>query len=787
MDIKERFLTARKKVIENEFKRMNDMQRQAVFTVNGPILILAGAGSGKTTVLVNRIANIMKYGNAYMSDKIYCDISEDLIDVMDMIAEGKAEVNEQMAEMLAVSPAKPWQILAITFTNKAAGEMKDRLEAMLGEAALDIKAGTFHSVCARMLRRDAERIGYTSGFTIYDTSDSRRLVKSCIEELRLDGRFDPKTVQSAISGAKNKMIGVSEFEEMSESDYFNKNVAKIYSLYQQKLKSSNSMDFDDLLLNTIYLFKNNDDILERYQRTFRYIMVDEYQDTNPVQYEFIKLLSEQSRNLCVVGDDDQSIYRFRGATIENILSFEKTYPEAIVIRLEQNYRSTEYILDAANKVIANNKERKGKNLWTDNGKGEKIVYKNCRDEHMEAQFVADCIEENVRNGSKYSDNSVLYRMNVQSREIENVLVRRGIPYRIIGGHKFYDRQEIKDVLAYLRLIVNDADSVSFRRVINTPKRGIGDTSVDKIAMIAEQLGVNMFEVALRADEYQELSRSGGRIKEFAGMVYSWMELNENARPTEVFDRVIEESGYYAMLMNGGVEGKNRLENVKELRGNILNFETQNEESGLEGFLEEISLISDIDNYNADEDAVALMTVHSAKGLEFDNVFIVGMEEGIFPSDLSRFGGESEIEEERRAAYVAITRAKKLLTVTTAERRFLMGKTTQNEPSRFFEEIPKAYVNDLTVRTYAQPKTAFDNKPANKFIKPRATVGISPKPAGSDADGEKFNEGDTVKHPTFGVGVVLSVKPMGNDTLIEIAFDSVGTKKLMQNFIKLKKL
>jgi DNA helicase-2/ATP-dependent DNA helicase PcrA len=783
---RERFLDLRKKLLEKEFSNMNDRQKEAIFTVNGPLLVLAGAGSGKTTVLVNRIANIIKYGDAYFSNYIPNNLDDNILtDIESAIKDGKG--SEELASKIAVFPAKPWQILSITFTNKAAGEMKSRLEIMLGDKAYDIKAGTFHSICAKMLRRNADRIGFTSDFTIYDTTDTKRLVKDVMADLNIsEKQFNPKIFMSAISKAKNNMWTPEVVAENAGNDYYLKKVSQVYTEYQKKIKSSNAMDFDDLLLNVIELFNRNSDILEYYQNLFRYILIDEYQDTNTVQYEFVRILSEKSSNLCVVGDDDQSIYRFRGATIENILSFEKTFKDAKIIKLEQNYRSTQIILDAANKVIENNKERKGKNLWTSKNGGDKITYYAASDERDEAKFVAESIQKNVSNGAKYSENAVLYRMNAQSNAIENYFLRASIPYRIIGGNKFYDRAEIKDIIAYLKLIINPKDTVALKRIINVPKRGIGDSTVEKVELIAEKLNVPLLEVIKDGTKYAELSRAGLKLVEFYNLFEELTEIEATESPSALFNEVIEKTGYKLYLDSMGDDGVGRWENLSELLSNITKYEEENEEPTIRGFLEEVSLLSDIDNYDADADAVVMMTVHSAKGLEFKNVYIVGMEEGIFPGNQSIMGGESEMEEERRTAYVALTRAKEKLYISRAKQRFIMGRTQFSNQSRFYTEIPSDLITDISVKS--QIKTNINSYKSdfksNSNYTPKATVAQMPK---TSPDREKFKAGDRLKHPIFGEGMVVSATNMSNDTLLEIIFDKVGTKKVMQNYAKLTKI
>jgi len=680
------FLDLRRKIIKKYFCTMNDKQFEAVTTVNGPLLVLAGAGSGKTTVLVNRILNLVKFGDAYHSNYIPNFTDEDiefaekyLNSESDYIPEG----------VFSVSPVNPWQILAITFTNKAAGELKERIAAKLGDAANDIWAGTFHSVCGKILRRNADLLGYTSHFTIYDTDDQRRLMKEIMKQNNIDEKFIPhKSVLSAISNAKDRLISPEEYAASVGSDYRQKIVADLYKIYQKKLKSADAMDFDDMIYNTVELLDKNEDVLEYYSNKFRYVLVDEYQDTNHAQYVLVSLLASGKNNICVVGDDDQSIYRFRGATIENILNFEDEYHNAKTIRLEQNYRSTSNILNAANKVISNNKGRKGKTLWTNNGDGEKLTVYTAPDEREEARYIADSILDNVRRGAAFSEHAVLYRMNAQSNALENVFARSGIAYKVIGGMRFYDRKEIKDVLAYLHLINNNNDDLRLRRIINEPKRGIGDTTLNRAAEIAGQLGVSIFELLKNADEYAVLSRSAVRLKEFSNCINYLSEKAEELTLSELFEEVLDSTGYLRALEAEGEEAQDRIENVKEFASNIAQYELETEQPSLSDFLEQISLVSDIDSLDNEADRVVLMTIHSAKGLEFNNVYLVGMEEGIFPGNQSIYGGPEEIEEERRLAYVAITRAKKKLTVTNCSMRMMFGSTNRNMPSRFVKELPE---------------------------------------------------------------------------------------------------
>ena len=771
------FLHLRKEVIKKYFGRMNDRQFEAVTTVNGPVLVLAGAGSGKTTVLVNRILNLVKFGNGYNSTYIPQFSADDikagedyLNGVTDFVPDG----------IFADFAAKPWQILAITFTNKAAGELKDRIADKLGDDANDIWAGTFHSVCGKILRRHADRLGYTSHFTVYDTDDQRRLIKNIMKQHDIDDKFVPfKYALSLISSAKDELLTPQEYAEEVGNDYRPKIVAEIYKYYQKALLDADAMDFDDMIVNTVKLLRENDDILQYYQNKFRYVCVDEYQDTNHAQCVLVSLLAGGKNNICVVGDDDQSIYRFRGATIENILNFEDEYQNARVIRLEQNYRSTSNILNAANKVIENNRGRKGKTLWTSKGDGEKIIIHTAYDEREEARFVADSILENVRKGGKFFENAVLYRINAQSNAIENAFTRSGISFKVIGGTAFYDRKEVKDVLAYLQLINNNRDDIRLRRIINEPKRSIGDTTVGHAADIARELGISIFEVMRHADEYAALTRSASKIKGFCDMIDSLTEYAENASISELFEQVITVTGYKTMLELEGEEGKDRLNNVMELSSNILQYELENDAPTLSEFLEQIALISDIDGLESDNDKVVLMTVHSAKGLEFDNVYLVGMEEGIFPGDQSIMGGTAEIEEERRLAYVAITRARKRLFVSNTAMRMLYGRTTRNLPSRFVKEIPLEVCETTGVNTrpqnisFSTPKYTPTSANKSSFIKTDTPKSASP-----------YKVGMQVKHNAFGVGMILSTTPMGNDTLLEIAFENVGTKKIMAGFAKL---
>ncbi len=740
--------------IKKDYSRMNDMQQQAVFCTEGPLLILAGAGSGKTTVLVNRISYILRCG--------LCN---------------------------------PWQILAITFTNKAARELKERICLSVPESGADIWAATFHSVCARILRRFADRIGYTSHFTIYDTDDQRKVMRDILKSMNIDEKIlGHRQVLSAISAAKDEMQTPEEMAKEASDKFDSRkiSIARAYAQYQTHLKNSNAMDFDDMLLNTVRLFETCPDVLAMYQNQFRYIMVDEYQDTNRVQYKFVSMLAAKSRNLCVVGDDDQSIYRFRGATIENILSFEHTFASAQVIRLEQNYRSTKTILAAANDVIVNNKQRKGKTLWTQNEEGEKVTLHTAYDEREEGMFIARTILEKVAQGASFGDIAVLYRMNAQSNAIENALSRSGIPHRIVGGHRFLDREEIKDMLAYLQVINNPSDGVRLSRIINKPKRAIGDTTVQKIESIAQALGESMYEIIRRAGDYPELSRASAKLSSFAQMMDGLIEAANSGDYTvaELYDLVLEHTDYKSFLKSEKENADERIENVDELMSNIINFqEDYAEEATLSAFLEEIALQTDLDNLDAGADAVTMMTLHSSKGLEFPLVFIAGMEEGIFPSFQSAYDPD-QLNEEHRLAYVGITRAKKKLYLLHAQSRMLFGSTQHNNLSRFCEEISDEYLERTGVKR-PNPYIAqveHSDSSARKFdpfaLQNKKTVTPT---SGSSTSNSSFTVGDNVFHKVFGKGMIISAEKMGNDTMLEVSFDKVGTKTLMANFCKMEKI
>ncbi|CDB23920.1 putative ATP-dependent DNA helicase PcrA [Clostridium sp. CAG:557] len=785
-----KFLELRKKIIEKDFARMNDKQKQAIFTVNGPLLILAGAGSGKTTVLVNRIANIIKYGNAYNDVFIPEFVDEACINKLKIYAQNE-DNSTDLPFNLSVDSARPWQILAITFTNKAANELKERLVNMLGEIGNDVWASTFHSTCAKILRQHAEKLGYSNHFTVYDTDDVKRLIKECQQTLNIDDKIlSHKSIISAISHAKDNMISHKEYSHQAGNDYRLTQIAKVYNMYQMRLIEADAMDFDDLLFNTVTLFRKCPDVLEYYHDKFHYVMVDEYQDTNKVQYEFIKLICQKRKNLCVVGDDDQSIYKFRGATIENILNFEKTYKDAKIIKLEQNYRSTQNILDAANAVIENNSERKGKKLWTQNNAGEKIHLHTAFNENDEANYIAETILNKVATGANYSDFAILYRMNAQSSNIERTFIKSGISYRIIGGHRFYERKEIRDVIAYLSVINNPNDEVRLRRIINRPKRSIGDKTISKITEIAAQTGQSLLEIIRHADEYSDLLRAALKLKKFANLIDGLIEASDNPDFSlhNLYQKVLEDTDYVENINLEKDDVDARIENINELLSNIIKYEQENGDfASLEGFLEEVSLMTDIDNYDNNANAVTLMTMHSAKGLEFPVIFLPGFEEGIFPGTQSIYNPE-ELEEERRLAYVGITRAKKELYIINAETRMLFGSTSRNKPSRFSLEIPESLI-EKTENKRAVQKTFNDIK--LNYKAPVKSLSASARTFNHierhQNNASFFVAGDVVVHKVFGKGNVLSARPMGNDTLLEINFDGVGNKKLMANYAKLEKI
>jgi len=790
-------LQYRRAVMERDFARMNDMQRRAVFCVEGPLLVLAGAGSGKTTVLVNRIANILRYGDAWACDRFAFEPNEQDLADLKAASEGNEEALARVREILPWREPKPWQVLAITFTNKAANEMKERLHTILGPDGDGVWAGTFHAVCAKLLRRhDGGLPGFDSHFAIYDTDDSKRVMKEAHRQLRLDEKYLPhKQILHAVSSAKDKLIPPEDYCREFGNEHKQRQIAEAYALYQKLLHRANAMDFDDIIFHTVRLLETNKEIREQYQRRFRYILVDEYQDTNHAQYRLISLLAAMHMNLCVVGDDDQSIYRFRGATIENILQFEHQFPNAKVVRLEQNYRSTQNILDAANKVIEHNEGRKGKTLWTGNGAGEPLAWQVCEDERDEARVIADSIMRSVAKGAPWGGHAVLYRANALSNTIETQLVRAGVPYRIIGGHRFYDRKEIRDALAYLTVIANPADEIRLRRIINEPKRGISEATVQAAANIAAREGITLYGALARAGEYPELGRANARIKSFLSMVDGLRRLQAEVSLKDLLDLTLQHSGYMLALAEDKETFEDRKENLQELGSNLLRYEEETEEPSLWGFLEDVALQSDIDQYNAQADAAVLMTLHAAKGLEFPCVFLPAWEERVFPSyQTVQTGSQEDLEEERRLAYVGITRAKERIFFTTARTRLLYGGTQYNPPSRFLKEAGIEEDIGVNAGRRGRPPDVLGRREQRALgvvawerpserAKPKPPA-IPKAPAKSAID---IAVGDSIRHPTFGEGLVLSAKPMGNDTLLEIAFDAVSTKKLMANFAKLEKL
>ena len=782
------FKAARQAALKKYFSRMNDMQQEAVFSINGPVLVLAGAGSGKTTVIVNRIANMINFGNAFHDDR---EGSPADIKFLTDYAAGKEDDPDTLRDIAACDPIKPWNILAITFTNKAAAELKERLSNMLGEDAGGVNASTFHSACMRILRSEIGAIGFRSDFTIYDSDDSQRMIKNCMAELDIsEKQFAPRAALSEISFAKDRMISPEELLEEAGQDYRKKAVAKLYAHYMNRMRAANALDFDDILCYTVQIFEQFPEVLEKYRKRYKYILVDEYQDTNHVQFRFVSLLSQEHKNICVVGDDDQSIYKFRGANIENILGFEDQFEGAKVIRLEQNYRSTQTVLDAANAVISHNTGRKEKKLWTAGEKGDKVLWYKAFDENDEAQFIADTIKKNYSETGCYADNAVLYRMNAQSNTIERALTRAQIPYRIYGGLRFFDRKEIKDVTSYLAFINNHSDMLRFRRIINEPKRGIGDSTLALIEDISRDLGISPFEVISTCDDFAPLAKKTSALKSAASMFAMLTEKSEELPLDEFLDLLLDKTGYLEYL--GTLENaETKIENVQELRSSIVQYMESAEEPSLSGFLEEVALYTEADRDNTTDDRVTLLTMHAAKGLEFTNVFVTGMEEGIFPGTRSQ-DSEEDMEEERRLAYVALTRAKKRIFLTSASQRMIFGQTQRNITSRFIKEIGKElydkHDNAAAVRSRIEADAdkavteVHSSSLQQQLARNKMHAGAAPK------DTNTYAQGERVAHNIFGEGTIISVKPMGGDSMLEIAFDGpAGTKKVMANFARLKKL
>lgn len=808
----ERYLCAKRRLFDIYYSELNPPQREAVFTANGSLLVLAGAGSGKTTVLVKRIVFLVKYGNAYFSDYIPHNLTEAHVSELERAASASRETIEEILPEFISAPCAPWQMLAITFTNKAANEIKNRLCSAMGddESAKSIWSGTFHSVCMRILRSYGELMGYSQGFAIYDASDTKSAVASVMKSLNIDEKALPiKSVISEISRAKDNLLTPEDYElEYAAHDFRRKQIATVYKSYQAHLKNSNALDFDDIIMQTVFLLRDHKDVREYYQNKFRYVSVDEFQDTNHAQFTLTALLCGGHKNIMVVGDDDQSIYRFRGAVIDNILGFDRKYKNTRVIKLEQNYRSTSVILDAANAVIAKNQGRKGKNLWTDRKDGSKISLRLCDEQNSEARYIIEKISALVA-AKKYSfrDCAILYRTNAQSNIIERSFAKSGIPYRMLGGLRFNDRKEIRDIVAYLQFIVNPADSERMKRIINEPKRGIGNTTVEGILAIAREEETGVFEVMQNADNYTALSRSASKLKVFAGIISSLRALLDTDISLEAFvNQVLDRSGYRQMLIDAGEEDKERLENIEEFISGAIEYENamknEEQEPTLIGFLEENALVSDVDRYDETADAVVMMTVHSAKGLEFPVVFLPGMEDGLFPGMQAVLGDASELEEERRLAYVALTRAKDMIFITHTKNRMLYGRTSYNPISRFVEEIPAELIDEELAYTprsdFSRESGYYSDSPRSYITDSRITMPDARAHTANDYFGSDtrknvhkpaldFKEGDRVYHMTFGPGEILSANPMGADVLYEVIFDKVGTKKLMGTYARLKKL
>lgn len=795
-EFKSRYIKARNTVITRDFAFLNDMQRQAVMTTEGPLLLLAGAGSGKTTVLINRIANILRYGRGSDCDEIPAGVGEAELSILEAAAKDRNYPDIARAKALcAVEPCEPWRIIAITFTNKAANELKSRLVAMLGESANDIWAKTFHSACVRILRRDADKLGFDRNFTIYDTSDSASLIKHILKDLDLDEKMFPyRTVLTYISRAKDSFLSAEEFcaQAKASGDVRKQEIGKAFLLYEQRKRKANALDFDDIIFYTVKLLEEIDDVRAYYQRLFKYVLIDEYQDTNILQYRLAAALAGDRANICVVGDDDQSIYKFRGATIENILSFESSYKNARCIKLEQNYRSTANILDAANAVIRNNQGRKGKNLWTDKSGGEQITVYTAQNENDEAQYVTREILKNFESGGSWGDNAVLYRMNAQSNRLEYAFNRGGVPYKIFGGMGFFDRAEIKDMMSYMCVVQNPDDDQRLLRIINNPPRAIGAKTIDSVAQIAARDGVSLFEVISRADKYSELGSTATKLRLFGNLIFELQDAERTMSLDDFFDILCEKSGYVKTLQDKAADEKTRdeniarIENIGELKTNIVTYVKEAESASLSGFLDETALYTDLDKLDDESDYVPVMTMHSAKGLEFDNVFIIGAEEGIFPGQRV-LGDPEEMEEERRLCYVGITRARKNLTLCCARQRMLFGKTTSNLPSRFIDEIPDELLEQKgsvpnysfsdTQSQYKSRGTYTENSQQSKYslsAKTGAAKPAAPKPAQAKPD---YAVGDRVKHNAFGEGEIVKMTPMGGDYFIEIQFGS-AVKKLM---------
>ena len=804
-EITEKYLKAKRDLFDKAYSaRLNPQQCRAVFTAKGPLLVLAGAGSGKTTVLVNRIAYLIKYGNAYFSNDIPDGISAEAVEALnDALDMEPSEIEEILPQFIS-EPCPPWAVLAITFTNKAAREIKERVVKTIEDEGVssEIWTGTFHSVCVRILRKWGDRLGYSNGFSIYDTDDKKRMVALCMKELGIDEkRLAPKAVASAISIAKDELRTPDGMD--TSADPRSKDVLEIYRLYQKKMKEYSALDFDDIIMKTVELLQMDDEVRAYYQRKFRYVLVDEYQDTNYAQFVLTSLLSDGYRNIMVVGDDDQSIYKFRGATIENILNFDKTYPDATVIKLEQNYRSTGNILDAANAVIHHNGNRHQKILWCDKGRGSKIILREAFDHNEEGKYIIEKISTAVNKENKrYSDFAVLYRVNALGRTLQSSFAKSGIPFKVIGDMGFYDRKEVKDMIAYVSVLHSPSDNLRLKRIINEPKRKIGNATVEALEEIASALGISVYEAMRRAGEFTALAKSAEKLLAFTELIEQVK--NEKSLPSEIISELFVRTGYKDMLVAEGFEGEGKIENVNEFIGAAVEYEQRclaNEtEPELSGFLEEISLVSDVDKYDENADAVVLMTIHSAKGLEFPVVFLAGMEEGIFPSQ-QNIGEEDEMSEERRLAYVAITRAKDKLYITHAKSRMMYGKTGYNPLSRFVrDEIPRMLIEEDSPRRYSSQGGYYGAQAQQKRTEapsPRTSAEFRRAPeimpqrrrsSGAAEYGiERFSPGTRVSHGVFGEGKIISAKDMGGDVLYEVSFDNGQTKKLMATFAKLRKI
>ncbi len=804
-EIQQKYINAKRALFDKVYGEfLNPEQRRAVFTAKGPLLVLAGAGSGKTTVLVNRIVYLIKYGDAYFNSLIPEDIDGNAVSALAELAVGPTEEINEVLPKFIYNPCPPDRILAITFTNKAAREIKERLSSAFEDSLVtdSVFTGTFHSVCMRILRRYGDRLGYRQGFSIYDTDDKKRMLTLCMKELGIDEkRLNVRAVANEISRAKDSLIPPEDYEITSNP--LTRDISKIYFLYQKKLREYNAVDFDDIIMKTVELFEENPDVLSYYQNKFLYVLIDEYQDTNHAQFVLTKMIADKRKNIMVVGDDDQSIYRFRGATVENILDFDKTYPEATVIKLEQNYRSTETILNAANAVIGNNEKRHSKKLWCDKGEGEKIILRELQDQNEEGRYIVDKISSAVKTeGKKYSDFAVLYRTNALGRSLQTSFAKSGIPYRILGDMGFYDRKEVKDMIAYLTVVNSSSDNLRLKRIINEPKRKIGAVCVDAVERIASIEGVSMYDVLLRCEQYPVLSKNVDKLLGFVKIIED--AKSSELIPSELIKELFDKTGYRDMLTAEGFEGEGKIEIVEEFVSAAAEYEKRCADSGnepiLSEFLEELALISDVDKYDDTADACVLMTVHSAKGLEFPNVFIAGMEESIFPSEQSRDepGG---IEEERRLAYVAITRAKERLYVTHAKTRMTYGKTCYNTLSRFIkDEIPQALIKEDRP-TAAPPRVAYNSQyyqrpkgytpPPSKELSRRVDIGFTaPLQKGGKAQSfgvVKMPVGARVHHIMFGDGEIISARDLGGDILYEVDFDEGGRKKLMATFAKLTKI